>query len=245
LAKKLKAIYNLCSKTGYMENKQLEEDRLIFVDQLESLLHQKKQQEALSLAEERLARFPLDLDARAFINLALIEMGRIEESRDILNRLEKDFAKLAYVYLRAADAYLKKGLNSDAVLCYQKFLSLNPLSEQSREITEKIVQLQKKEHLADEVDEPGEADMPKPGFYTITLADLYIKQGHWKMAAEILTEIIKRDPVNVQARAKLDSVRASLLLKSSPGGAVPSTNNLIRTLSCWLENIGRLKKHAT
>jgi tetratricopeptide (TPR) repeat protein len=244
LAKKLKAIYNLCSKTGYMANNQFEEDRLIFVNHLESLLNQGRLQEALSSAEERLSRLPLDVDARAFIHLTLIEMGRIEESRDILHKLEKDVAKLALVYLRAADAYRKKGLNQDTVLCYQKFLSFNPLSEQSPEVAEQIVLLQKEEPLADEVDESGDADMPKPEFYTITLADLYIKQGHWKMAAEILTEIIRREPVNAQARAKLDTVKA-LLLKSSPGQIVPSTNNLIRTLSCWLENIGRLKKHAT
>lgn len=228
-----------------MENNQFEEDRLIFVNELESFLRQKKLQEALSMAEERLSRLPLDVDARAFINLTLIEMGKIEESRDILLRLEKDFAKLAFVYLRAADAYQEKGLNQDAVLCYQKFLSLNPLSEHSREVAEKIALLQEEEPLADEVDESGEADMPKPEFYTITLADLYVQQGHLKMAEDVLAEIIRRDPVNTQARAKLDTVKASLLLKSSSGETLPLTSNVIKTLSCWLENIGRLKKHAT
>jgi len=228
-----------------MENNQFEEDRLIFVNQLESLLQQKKLQEALSMAEERLSRLPLDLDARAFIHLTLIEMGRIEESRDILQSLDKDFVKLSFVYLRAADAYREKGLNQDAVLCYQKFLSLNPLSEHSREVTEKIALLQKEEPFTDEVDESGDANMPNPEFYTITLADLYVQQGHWKTAADILKEIIRRDPVNAQAKAKLDTVNTTLWLKLSPGETVPSTNNLIKTLSCWLENIGRLKKHAT
>jgi tetratricopeptide (TPR) repeat protein len=228
-----------------MENKQFEEDRLIFVNQLESLLHQKKLQEALSMAEERLSRLPFDIDARSFIHLTLIEMGKIEESRDILHKLEKDVAKLAFVYLRAADAYREKELNQDAVLCYQRFLSLNPLSEQSGEVADKIAVLQKKETLADEVDESGDADMPNPEFYTITLADLYMKQGHWKMAADILKEIIRREPFNAQAIAKLATVNTTLLLKSSPGRGVTSTNDLIKTLSCWLENIGRLKKHAT
>ena len=227
-----------------MENNQFEEDRLIFVNQMESFLHQKMLQEALNMAEERLSRLPLDVDARAFINLTLIEMGRIEESRDVLYRLEKDFTKLAFVYLRAADVYREKGLNSDAVLCYQKFLSLNPLSEYSRQVAENISLLQEEKPLADLVDESGDADMPKPEFYTITLADLYIRQGHLKMAAEVLTEIITRDPANAQARAKLDTVKAAILLKSSPGGTVLLTNNLIKTLSCWLENIDRLKKRA-
>ena len=228
-----------------MENNQFEKDRLLFVNQMESFLHEKMLPEAMSKAEERLSRIPLDVDARAFINLTLIAMERIEESRDILQGLEKDFSKLAFVYLRAADAYREKELNADAVLCYQKFLFLNPLSAYSREVAEKIALLKEENPLADEVDESGDADMPNPEFYTITLADLYMKQGHLKMAADVLKEIIRREPGNAQARAKLDTVQASLLLKLSPGDTVPLTNNVIKTLSCWLENIGRLKKHAT
>lgn len=65
------------------------------------------------------------------------------------------------------------------------------------------------------------------------------------MALDILTEIIKREPANVQARVKLDTVKAAIALKSSAGDSVAVTNNLIKTLSCWLDNIGGLKKHAT
>ncbi len=228
-----------------MENNQIEEDRLVFVNQMEMFLRDKRLSEALSMAEERLSRLPLDIDARAFINLVLIVMGRIEESRNILQGLEKDIARLSFVYLQAADSYREKGLNQDAVLCYQKFLSLNPLAENSREVAEKIALLKNAEPVADEVDESGDADSPGPEFYTLTLADLYIKQGHSKMAVDILTEIIKREPANVQARVKLDTVKAVLALKSSSGGSAASTNNLIKTLSCWLENLGGLKKHAT
>ncbi|MGV8058311.1 MAG: tetratricopeptide repeat protein [Smithellaceae bacterium] len=228
-----------------MENNQFEEDRLFFINQMETLLSHEMLPEALGVAEERLARLSFDIDARVFINKVLIEMGRIEESRNILRRLDEDLNRLSFVYLRAADVYREKGLKQDAVSCYQKFLSLNPLFERSREVAGKIALLQGEEHKASEVDESDSADMPRPEFYTLTLADLYIKQGHPKMAAEILAEIIKREPANVQARVKLDTVKASLALKSSSGDTVHSVNNLIKTLSCWLENIGRLKNHAT
>jgi tetratricopeptide (TPR) repeat protein len=210
---------------------------------METFLHDKMLPEALSMAEKRLSRLPLDVDARVFINFILIEMGRIDESRNILNGLEKDITALSFVFLQTANAYQKKGLNQDAVFCYQKFLSLNPLSEYFQEVTKKVALLQQEDQLTDE-DEIGGADMPKPEFYTLTLADLYIKQGHLKLAADVLTEIIRREPVNGQARAKLDTVKAAIALQSSYGGTVPATNNLINTLSCWLDNIGRLKKHA-
>ena len=227
-----------------METNQFEEDRLVFVNQMETYLREKKLPEALIMAEERLARFPADFNARIFISLVLIAMGRIEESRDMLQGLEKDIAVLSFGYLRAADAYREKGLNQDASLCYQKFLSLNPLAENSREVAEKIALLENAVPLADEVDESTDAASPGPEFHTLTLADLYIKQGHLKMAADILTEIIKREPANVPASAKLDTVKAAIALKSSPADTAASTNNLIKTLSCWLENIGGLKKHA-
>lgn len=228
-----------------MEKNQIEEDRLVFVNQMETYLREKKLPEALIMAEERLSVLASDIDARAFLNLVLIAMGRIEESRDVLQGLENDIARLSFVYLRAADSYREKGFNQDTVLCYQKFLALNPLAENSREVAEKIALLQNAEPLADEVDESSDADSPGPEFYTLTLADLYIKQGHSKMAADILTEIIKREPSNVQARVKLDTMKADLALKSSPVDTVASTSNLIKTLSSWLSNIGGLKKHAT
>ncbi len=228
-----------------MENKQFEEDSLIFVNQMEALISRKMFPEALSMAEERLSKFPSDLDARVFINSILIEMGRIEESRNVLNELEKDIIKLSFSYLRAADTYYNKGIIQDAVLCYQKFIALNPHSEHSPEVTEKITLLQQEENSAREGIEEDIDDTAKPEFYTMTLADLYIKQGHLKMAADILEEIIKREPSNVQAREKFDTIKVVLAQKPSFPDAFDSTKKVINILSCWLDNIGRLKTHAT
>jgi tetratricopeptide (TPR) repeat protein len=228
-----------------MEDDKFEEDLLIFVKQMESFLQQRMLPEALSMAEERLSLLPADVDAQVFINRTLIEMGRVKESRSFLHKLEKEIFRWSFVYLRAADNYRRKGLNQDALSCYQKFLALNPHSERFLEVTEIISSLQKDGSLSAEIDESGGTDLPKPEFYTITLADLYIKQGHLKMATDILEEIIRQEPSNVPARVKLDTVKAAIALKSCSGKTPYITNNLIKTLSCWLENIDRLKKHAT
>jgi hypothetical protein len=63
------------------------------------------------------------------------------------------------------------------------------------------------------------------------------------VAAEILKEIILREPQNSQAVAKLDSLKAALDPKSSPGDKFVETDNLIKTLTDWLKNIDRLKIH--
>jgi len=226
-----------------MEHNQFEAERRDFVNQLESFLRQKLLSEALKMAEERLVRFPNDVDAKTFINLVLIATGRIEESRNLLHSMEKDIQRLSFFYLRAADAYREKRFNPDAIACYQKVLVLDPQSENSAEVAAQIALLQEELAPNHEVGQSDSSDMPKPEFYTLTLADLYIRQGHTKAAADILTEIIKREPANFQARVKLDYLKAAAL-KSSPGDAAPSADMLIKTLSCWLENIGGLKKHA-
>lgn len=226
-----------------MENKKFEDDRLHFVNQVETLIKQKNFLEALKLAEDRLSRLPFDIDAKTFINLTLIKTDNFEESRNFLHELEKNIIGLSFIYLQAADAYREKGLNRDAVLCYQKFLSLNPCAENSKEIFQKIALLHEDENLSEETaDADGECDSG-PEFYTMTLADLYIKQGHVKMASDILTEIIKREPDNTQAKEKLALVKAILAPKPSSDDA--ATNNLINILTCWLNNIGRLKIYAT
>jgi predicted site-specific integrase-resolvase len=84
-------------------------------------------------------------------------------------------------------------------------------------------------------------NIPDPELFTVTLAELYIKQGHLHVAAEILKEIICREPQNSQALAKLDSLKALLYPKSSASKKFVESNNLIETLTSWLKNIDRLK----
>jgi tetratricopeptide (TPR) repeat protein len=227
-----------------MGTDKFEDERLIFINQIESLLQKKMLPEALSMAEARLAASPADVDALVFINRILIELGRTEQSRDVLLSLEKNISRLSTVFLRAGDTYRESGLGQDALLCYRRFLVLNPHSDYSSPVAEKIARLEEEELCAAGDDAENRAK-PRPEFYTITLAELYVKQGHLKMAADILTEIIARDPINVQARVKLDAIMVALVPKESSGETSPATNNVMATLLRWLENIGRLKKHAT
>jgi Tfp pilus assembly protein FimV len=94
------------------------------------------------------------------------------------------------------------------------------------------------------MDSTDNENTSKPEFYTVTLADLYIKQGHFKMAAEVLEKILEEEPENVLARTKLDTITTAIALKSPVNGDIVQSDNLAKTLSCWLENINRLKKHA-
>jgi tetratricopeptide (TPR) repeat protein len=232
-----------------MEKRQFEEDRLRFVNQVETLIGQKMFPEAMKLAEDRLSILPFDADARAFIISLGIKMDNIEENRDKIAALDTDIVRLSVIYLKAADAYREKGMNRDAILCYRKFLAINHFSGNSKEIFEKIALLQGDENYIDdtaELDELNDENSPSPEFYTMTLAELYIRQGHAKIAEEILQEIIKREPENDEAKKKLDEVKTMLTPNlSSVVNNAAKANRLINTLTCWLNNIDRLKYHAT
>jgi hypothetical protein len=74
----------------------------------------------------------------------------------------------------------------------------------------------------------------------VTLAELYIRQGHFRPAAELLEKIVDDDPQNGKAVALLAEVREQLR-----GGVSPQPDTrVIVELSRWLDNIGRLRGHA-
>ncbi|MFZ2397241.1 MAG: hypothetical protein WAW31_01005, partial [Smithella sp.] len=135
------------------------------------------------------------------------------------------------------------GFHQDAAFCYEKFLSLHPGAEDARMVIEKMTLLDQEDHPVNEIDIIDE-NIPEPELFTVTLAELYIRQGHLPVARKILEEIIKKEPQNIQAAAKLDSLKKSLDSSSTVVEKF-DPDKLIKMLSSWLKNVDRLKIHAT
>jgi tetratricopeptide (TPR) repeat protein len=171
-------------------------------------------------------------------------MGRVDEARDVLRKVEEIISGLSLVFERMGDIYRKKGFHQDAAVCYEKFISLHPSAEDARRVIEKMILLEQEDQPVPEVGMIYDENIPDPELFTVTLAELYIKQGHLQVAAEILKEIICREPQNIQAVAMLGSLNAALDQKSSASEKFVESNNLIKALSSWLKNIDRLKIHA-
>lgn len=226
-----------------MKNNTFEEDGTNFLGKAKILLQQNKLQEAFNLAEERLRSLPADADAHVVAGNALLGMGRVDEARDVLRKVEEIISGLSLVFERMGDIYRKKGFHQDAAVCYEKFISLHPNAEDARKVIEKMILLEQEDQPVPEVGMIYDENIPDPELFTVTLAELYIKQGHLQVAAEILKEIIWREPQNSQAVAKLDSLKAALDPKSSAREKFIKSNNLIKTLTSWLKNIDRLKMH--
>lgn len=71
---------------------------------------------------------------------------------------------------------------------------------------------------------------------TLTMADLYARQGHVEAARDIYLRMLERDPSNDEVKRKLD------LLGDSPGAGVNTPaarrEDAVRKLESWLQKVG-------
>lgn len=219
-----------------------EKDNAEFIYEAESLLERNNLPEALNLARERLRLFPADANAYAVCCNALIGMGRIEGMREILNEVAEIISGLNLIYERAGDSCRENGFHQDAAFCYEKFISLHPGDEKVREVIGKMALLEQEDSPSVEVID--NQNIPEREFFTITLAELYIKQGHLQDAEIILEEIIRKEPQNTQALAMLDELKVPLISQSPENNEFSKTGNLIKALYLWLKNVERLRINA-
>lgn len=211
------------------------QERKSFLIQAEAYLDRNELQAALGLAEARLKRIPGDLDARIAICRVWLLQGRLDESRDMLNEMEEILASLSQIYACMGDICMKKGMNDSAETFYRKFIFLNPGVPLSRDITERLNGIEERHATNAE----GDVQIPTD-FQTVTLAELYVRQGHFRLAEEVLEKIIGQDPQNEKAAGLLQEVRERLL----KGASAHSCAGVIAELSRWLDNIDRLRAHA-
>jgi len=219
--------------------------RDLFLDQARARLEQGQPRLALEMADARLLRLPGDIDARTILCQALVQMGRIDEAREILREMEDILLGLARIYAVMGDFSLKRGAREDALTYYRKFLALNvsdgPLV---RDVTEKMRTLDPARGGGDGPDEEPalEVEDIDPGFQTLTLAELYLRQGHPEMGADVLKKILDREPGNEKVRERYREVQTMLAERRSPP---PGRNaRAIATLSRWLATLQGMRTHA-
>ena len=214
------------------------EERDAFLAQTEAYLKGNDWPVVLDLAQGRLERLPGDLDARMAICRVWIQQGRMDEAREMLRELDETITSLSQIYACMGDAYLKKGMMEETGRCYRKFLALNPDVPPAGDVLEKLRSIEEQRETA-AVEGEEEAQIPS-AFQTATLAELYIRQGHLPMAAEVLEAILRKEPQQERAAGMLREVREAIRREASAQRVAP----VIAELSRWLENIVRLRVHA-
>jgi len=226
-----------------MKNNYSEEERLSFLVKAQHLLGEGRSEEAFRLAGDQLKRYPADAAALDICCEALIVMGRLHQMHGVLDDMADSIARLNLVYEHAGDACREKGFHQEAASCYEKFLSLRPDAEKAAEIIEKMALLEQKDSPVSEA-VPEETKSFQQDFFTVTMAKLYIEQGHRQDAEIILEEIISKEPQNEQALRMLEDLRACVPSGERAQAETSKTGRLINVLSSWLKNIERSRMNA-
>ena len=213
----------------------------------------------LMTAGLRLKRMPGDLDARLAICRARIEQGALGEAGDLLSEVERILAGLDRVCALLRELGKQAGLTDETRALFEKFGLAAPAGAAMETPADSRNRLPRQETqaapvraeavAAAEAETPRQGDLPAGGeaseapedFLTVTLAELYIRQGHLRQAESVLEKIVRREPQNDRAAGLLRDVRGRL----QPATASPKDAAVAAELSRWLDNVGRLRGHAT
>jgi tetratricopeptide (TPR) repeat protein len=219
-----------------------------FLSRVEALLDQRMVDEAHDLAAERLGRLPDDVDARIAMCMVWTRMGKLDRVEEILQDVEKRISDWSRLHAAMGDICRESGLQKEAARFYERFNALHAQGTTHQTITE----------MRDRLTDAGAAAPPAlenedyydhvtdiaPDFHTMTLADLYIRQHQIAMARDVLKEIIRREPHHPEAAVRLREIEDRL---SGPQCDLrgPTHDRIVRELTRWLQNVGRIGNHAT
>lgn len=195
---------------------------------------------AITLARQRLDHHPGDMDAWFVIASCWVNMEKITDAQEILRQLEQVIDSWSQLYQSLGDSFRKKGLIQEAARLYRRALTMNPDAQSSEEMSATIALLEEcsraDEFIAD--NQASDIEQISSDFHTITLAELYIKQGHLTMARDVLKKIIIRDPQNIKVLKRLEYVE-TLMNK----GNVGKQEEIVEELEQWLDNLRQRKQY--
>jgi tetratricopeptide (TPR) repeat protein len=186
---------------------------------------------SLNLAKERLIANPDDIPAIVIACESSLGMDNMEEAGNYLARLDAVAGELSKLYKKFGDAHKQRGNEGQARLFYKKSAALATDGGDRPEALSTG-----DEDGEDEGSTEGPADLGVD-FQTLTMADLYIRQGHHEGARAILAAILARDPDHKEARQQLDEVLALLNEKISDL-PIDKKTTVVHELSRWLNRLG-------
>jgi uncharacterized protein HemY len=216
--------------------------------QAQSCLDENRHEEAVRMAEARLAQSPGDVEAMIILSQGLLRLGKLERLHGLLREVDETIGRLSQVYLRLGALCGKSGLHAESLNFYHKYNTLDAAisPEDNSLLPEMPVEATDDEGESGE--EPGDIS---PEFYTITLADLYLRQGHLPLAREVLEAILTKEPENEQASTKLAALDNLMTVgEVNPdsdvpeGGVIDVNAALVSELEGWLARVGRLRSPA-
>ncbi len=192
--------------------KKLEEnpDSLVFAPLADAYRKQGNLDEAFNVCKKGLEKHPTYTSARVVLGRIFQKKGKTEEAVSEFKKvLELDSENLMALSLLGS-IFMGKGDYQGAIEEFQKILTLNPDDEEIQESLKQAIEKAAGEQKATKAPKPDQVPVdkkpPKESTASLTIADLYLKQGHFDKAIEVYQELLADDPQNLMLRQKLSEI---------------------------------------
>ncbi|OPY84428.1 MAG: Tetratricopeptide repeat protein [Syntrophus sp. PtaU1.Bin208] len=221
-------------------------DRVSFLSEAQTMLDQGAYENALQSAKQWLDQNPGDVDALIIQCHACMRLGKLEEATSLVEDVEMVVLGLSRVFACMGDICFKGGLNQEAVKFYRRFMALNPDADLSRDVSGKLRILEEdqgnllREFRAVEAPEPPIA----ASLQTLTMVDLYIRQGHLDAAESLLKQILIKTPDDSAVQEKLRDVLAAKSALEKKAIQIRQREKVIQTLNRWLNSLQKRRRYA-
>lgn len=181
---------------------------------------------AVDLALERLRIYPDDVEAKIVLGIGWYRKGEKDPALDVLRGLIDDMIRWSPAFSILSELCRDRGLDEEAGRATRIYMSMNPESPEAIADLEDRLRRESRtypEPGAEKSDE--EVGLPRSAdFKTLTLADLYARQGYRELAEALLKEILASDPQNQDALDRLAKLRPQPreeVIAAAAGEAVP------------------------
>jgi tetratricopeptide (TPR) repeat protein len=195
-------------------------DRKEFIARAEACLEQDPAL-AVDLALERLRIYPDDTEAKIILGIGWYRKGEREPALDVLRGLSDDVIRWSPVFSILSELCRDRGLDEEAERASRIYMSMNPESPEAIADLEDRLRRESRTYPEAGAEKPDEdVGLPRTAdFKTLTLADLYARQGYRELAEALLKEILATDPQNQDALERLRKLRPQAREDENP--AVP------------------------
>lgn len=193
--------------------KKLEEDSdsFVFAALADAYRKQGRLKEAYDVCKKGLEKNPSYTSGRVVLGRVYHEQGKAEDAAAEFKKVLDFDPENLMAHSMMGSILMEKNDYQAAIEEYQKILSLNPDDEEIqkflRQAIEKAAGETKRPKTAKKESPPTEKKSGrKESTATLTLAELYFKQGHFDKAIEVYQELLANDPQNLMLRQKLSEV---------------------------------------
>ena len=187
-------------------------DSLVFAPLADAYRKAGNLNEAFFICKKGLEKHPTYTSARVVLGRIYQEQGKSEDAVSEFKKVLEVDSENLMAHSLLGSICIEKGDFQAAIEEYQKILSLNPDDDSAqaslKQAIEKAAGDQKKQELIPEkkiIEADGKIS-PKENTTSLTIAELYLKQGHLDKAIEVFQEILAKDPQNLMIRQKLSDV---------------------------------------